>query len=850
MPHDLTINYAHSNYNKYIAEFFKIRNSTINNIIQGALYRYAKSLQNCIDVYGNIKTRYEGIYTQGPEALKRLIKYATYINQNADGPTAEQLELLTKMCSAFDASKYSDVVALFDKTFSKQDWLQARNHFTRQPDAVYAGSANGLMYSYIKSTDKIARRSTNLGFGTYGRTRVGEEEAFTNERSAIKRQLKDSLSKYTENEKVKFAESLLNINRQALQKHIAAGNTDDPRVQALAEFLARFSNPSTQYQEIIAELHWLPTIQREASFNYDLRVATSDLVIRRNADGTIYKVYQEMRNIGPNLETYLRHNNLSDEERFELAIKLLLLTDDLHTGKLSISQTPYAHKDIKEPNILIDANGELHFIDFGFSISENFYVEHIADQGTPDYVPVSFDPNNIPEAFRAFEQHAIEQTPSYFFDDKVAALRTIYHQAHNNGILTSGIFNNLPGHMWELLCSHNISYLRAVDQTNTLKLIAAALIVYECSPDLCSKELINSLSQDLTRQEEIIGEYTQTRKIARSQDLASIQNLLLDNKVKIDYLPYAYRIRTYMDPSYLQFLLENNLLTDDSMIRLSSRLNSIIYRNKLNRPLMLAILNNRDFFAMHLKVATREELSDLFAILSSEQILGEDELLNLQVQGLAANVIVPGIINTANITEVFYRLAHKGIFTNEIVEADFLERLCDSLAFSGDEIEFQSEQAKMLIEQIITFKPHIPSNEESKTPIDKFIQKLLVVSERFLNDLHNLPIDEENPEYENIKIAFSLIIRLHIIINELETEKIDEEEFDKKFTATATVYQEEIENNKILQDLFNPKSKKLRVSPVSVTSQGIFETTVPHEKSRKTAESGQVEDDKARFRKK
>ena len=850
MPHDLTINYADNNYNKYITEFFNIKNSNIHNIMRGTLARYQKALQNGIDVYGNLKERYEVFYTQGPEALKRLIKYARYISQSADNPTDKQLKLLTKMCAALDGGKYHDVVAIYDQTFSNQDWVQAKNHFKRHPDAVYAGSANGLMYSYIKSADKISRRTTNLGFGTYGRTRVGEEKPFTNERSAIKRQLKDSLSKYSEDEKITLANDLLNVNRQALEKHIAAGNADDPGVQALADILARFSNPITQYQEIIEELYWLSKIQKEARFNYDLRVATSDLVIRRNADGTIYKVYQEMRNIGPSLETYLRHNNLSDEERFELAIKLLLLTDDLHTGKLSISQTPYAHRDIKEPNILIDANGELHFIDFGFSINGNFYVEHVTQKGTPDYIPVSFNPNNVHEAFTALDRRIAEQTPSYFFDDKVATLRTIFHQAHNNGILTKSLFDGLPDHIWEMLCSHDINYLRHVDQTNTLKLIAATLIIYECAPDLCSRELIYGLSQDLSMQEQIISEYTQTRKVSRNQDLASIQNLLLDNQVTLDYLPYAYRIRTYMDPSYLQFLLENNLLTPDSMVRLSSRLNAIIYRNKLNRPLMIAILNNQKFFAKHLQIATREDLNDLFASLSSEQILSEDELINLHVQGLAANVIVPGIINTTNITEVFYRLAHKGIFTNEIVDAYFLENLCDRLAFNGDEIEFQTDQAKLLIEQILTFKPHIPSEEESKTPIDKFIQKLLEISESFLNDLNDLAEDEESPVYENIKIAFGLIIRLHIIINELETGKIDENEFGNKVTTTATVYQEDIDNNQILQELFYTKGQKHRISPVSVSSQGIFEAPVADNKTRKNAKDDKVEEDQAQFRKK
>ena len=627
-------------------------------------------------------------------------------------------------------------------------------------------------------------------------------------------------------EKINFANKLLNAHKQELARQIDMGNAHKPEVRALDATLRKFSDVNTQYQSIIDELNWLPRLQKEAKFNYDLQVATSDLIIRKNPDGTIYKVYQEMHNIGPTLETYLKTHAPSDAERLELAIKLLLLTDDLHTGKLSRTGKPYAHRDIKEPNILIDEDDNLHFIDFGFTIDSEFNVEHIATQGTPEYLPISFKQENTHLAFKAFNELRVETTPSFFFDDKVAVLRTIYSQAFGDGIFTEQMFDNLPDAIWKLICSHNIPYLKHVSSKNTLKFIATALIIYECVPEICTKEILEDLSHNLSQQEEIIRDYTKTRENSRGKDLATIQKLLLDKKVFLDYLPYNYRIRTNMEPSYLQFLLENSLLTSNSMLLLSKKLNSILYKNHLERSLVLAVLNDQDFLTMHLQEATLEDINSLLGSIYNEQILSADELLDLHVEAFALNKIVPALIGTANISEVFYRLVHKSIFTNEIKDANFLEKHCDIFAFdSSDKIEFNVEQAKLILEQTQILKPHIPSDPNLRTSTDQFIQKFLNLSARYCNDLDSLPSDKESPEYADIKIAFAFIIRIHMAINELENEKINETEFADKIDSIGIIYEHEVKNNPSIKELFDPKYAQQRISPVSVTTQGIFDVS-------------------------
>ena len=824
MPQDKLIDYAYNNYNKYINDFYSIVSSDTSDIMAKAIGEYYYALVNGLDDNGTLKPNFELFYTQGPEAFKRLIKYATYINKNPNNPSAEQLATLASMCETLRKTDYSGVVTIYDAVFSDQDWEMVKEYFTENPEAVYAGSANDLMYSYIKSENKITRRTANLGFGAFGRTRSGDTEEISNEKLAIKRQIKKPLGNYSDKQKIAFANQLLDINKQKLKKHIAEGNAGDSEVRSLEAILTKYTDANTQFESIIDELYWLPAIQQEARFNYDLRVATSNLVIRRNPDGTIYKVYQEMVDIGISLEDYLRTHQLSDEERFELAIKLLKLTDDLHTGKLSISGTPYAHRDIKEANILIDKNGDLHFIDFGFTIDKNLDAEHITQQGSPEYVPISFNPQNVNEAFQAIDELRIEVTPSYFFDDKVAVRRTIYHQAFKNGILTRSLFNNLPDPIWELICSHDIGYLKQVDSDNSLKYIAAGLISYECAPELCTRESLENLAKDPNIQEQIINEYTKTRQKSRGKDLAAIQELLLNNEISIDYLPHIYRVHTNMEPSYLQFLLANNLLTTTSMVKLSARLNTIIYGNDLERPLILSILDNQSFLTHHLQTASREDLNRLLATLSVHNILDKDELIDLHVECFALNVIVPAVMNTTDLGEVFYKLAHKAIFTSDVQDTSFLERICGKLASNDDEVPFRVDLATRLLEQTLILKPSIKKNEQQQTPTDKFIHRLIELSQKCLSDLDKLQGNDFTQEYENTKIVFALIIELNIAINELVSEKIDEEEFFYKVENISTIYQEYINNNENLQELFYPKDKKHRVSPISVTKHGIFES--------------------------
>lgn len=103
----------------------------------------------------------------------------------------------------------------------------------------------------------------------------------------------------------------------------------------------------------------------EANIAIDLDKAIAGYFNETNGVRTCFTLY---RYLGITLFDYLKnHNALTDEQRLDLAIQVLLALAKLHSGHDSKSKTPYVHLDIKSLNLTIDGNGKIHFIDMGFS---------------------------------------------------------------------------------------------------------------------------------------------------------------------------------------------------------------------------------------------------------------------------------------------------------------------------------------------------------------------------------------------------------------------------------------------------------------------------------------------------
>lgn len=251
----------------------------------------------------------------------------------------------------------------------------------------------------------------------------------------------------------------------------------------------------------------LASTRQEAEANVDLQIATGPLVTREWHDkktrGIDFKAYQPMRYMGQSLTEVIGKASFAEKE--DLAIDLLLKVDMLHSGKAAISRSMYAHADIKPANITVDEKGEVHLIDLGLATKDPFIypLSHICYKGTPAYQPRDISASKGP----------IVPTPSAFFDDKIAALRTIYHPHSLNypGIFSRDEVRALPQPLQTLLDTRTIGDV-IVDQDRSIRLIAASLIFYKKNKQITEKD-IDELKRNSAEQDRLISEHrTETFK--------------------------------------------------------------------------------------------------------------------------------------------------------------------------------------------------------------------------------------------------------------------------------------------------------------------------------------------------
>ncbi len=131
--------------------------------------------------------------------------------------------------------------------------------------------------------------------------------------------------------------------------------------------------------KILIQNHFLnPKIIREETIAIDLQQALPGCKGIKALGPRVYKYYLPQIYLGKSLSEVLRSNTLNPTLRIELAIKLATRLHELHTGKLSQSQTRYIHGDLNQGNIVIDNHQQVHLIDF--EDAEPFNTNYLATE--------------------------------------------------------------------------------------------------------------------------------------------------------------------------------------------------------------------------------------------------------------------------------------------------------------------------------------------------------------------------------------------------------------------------------------------------------------------------------------
>ncbi len=252
---------------------------------------------------------------------------------------------------------------------------------------------------------------------------------------------------------------------------------------------------------------------KEAAINYDLNIAASRLFLEphyHEKDHTFDDAYQEFYHLGQPLSKKVT-SLVSEAEKVDLAIKVLLKVDALHTGKLSKTGTRYVHLDLKPDNILVAENGDVHLIDFG-ATSTNLAPLKNSFYSSTGYAAI--DKDKVARTKKLSINELITPTPNYLVNDRIATLRTLHNSLVLDGkhFEKESIFNNedfekLPKCLQTLIDTSTIAPHLTDERVNESEaFLAAVFIEYQKNPKI-TIEKINEIRSDPASQTQLIQFY-------------------------------------------------------------------------------------------------------------------------------------------------------------------------------------------------------------------------------------------------------------------------------------------------------------------------------------------------------
>ncbi|MCX7114629.1 MAG: protein kinase [Gammaproteobacteria bacterium] len=139
-------------------------------------------------------------------------------------------------------------------------------------------------------------------------------------------------------------------------------NTEPPPITVGAFYAVKIETTNT------------PRQQQEYELSKKLEIALGEKlerVIHSDEAGDTKKYYTRMHYLGQSLSEFLEDPDVSDRERLSIAIQLCDAVDKLHRIH------GYAHHDLKPENVLIDSQGVVHLIDFGYAMPLDAKQERI-----------------------------------------------------------------------------------------------------------------------------------------------------------------------------------------------------------------------------------------------------------------------------------------------------------------------------------------------------------------------------------------------------------------------------------------------------------------------------------------
>lgn len=300
---------------------------------------------------------------------------------------------------------------------SKEEWDFAKQHFLSNKSKLshksVSGSvpSKGISHSFIQIKGKIyalARSSEGLvGIGTFGKVKLIKDEK--GNISAIKIaniSEKQTISSLDDEQAIlsdlELSEgTLLRADAKKYYVQIKYLGPSLYKIFRDARYDLEMSNPSKEVMKEDIVYLYSDQLGIKAKFYYfnhatenreEKIITLTPAILGENINNAILKSLQtktplndeQKKAVYSALAPYdVKPDAISEETRFDIAIKFCLAVDELHKGQKSKSKTQYAHFDIKPHNATY-LNGEVHLVDFGMTevLSE---TSQFLTQGTALY---------------------------------------------------------------------------------------------------------------------------------------------------------------------------------------------------------------------------------------------------------------------------------------------------------------------------------------------------------------------------------------------------------------------------------------------------------------------------------